>query len=93
MVKNPFSVVILGLIAAYRFGLSPILGANCRHMPSCSQYAKDAVIQHGPLHGSYYAVKRILRCHPWATPRFDPVPPRGKRAMPCCKTNADNGEG
>ncbi|MEK9910347.1 MAG: membrane protein insertion efficiency factor YidD [Candidatus Puniceispirillum sp.] len=74
MVKNPFSVVILGLIAAYRFGLSPILGANCRHMPSCSQYAKDAVIQHGPLHGSYYALKRILRCHPWAEPRVDPVP-------------------
>ena len=66
---------LLGLIAIYRLFISPFLGANCRHLPTCSQYAKDAVITHGPLHGSYYALKRILRCHPWAKSMFDPVPP------------------
>ena len=66
---------LLGLIAIYRLFISPLLGANCRHLPTCSQYAKDAVIVHGPLHGSYYALKRILRCHPWAKPKVDPVPP------------------
>ena len=66
---------LLGLIAIYRLFISPLLGANCRHLPTCSQYAKDAVSVHGPLHGSYYALKRILRCHPWAEPMVDPVPP------------------
>ena len=66
---------LLGLIAIYRLFISPLLGTNCRHLPTCSQYAKDAVIVHGPLHGSYYALKRILRCHPWAEPKVDPVPP------------------
>ena len=66
---------LLGLIAFYRLFISPLLGANCRYLPTCSQYAKDAVITHGPLHGSYYALKRILRCHPWAEPKVDPVPP------------------
>jgi putative membrane protein insertion efficiency factor len=66
---------LLALIALYRLFFSPLLGANCRHLPTCSQYAKDAVITHGPLHGSYYALKRILRCHPWAEPRVDPAPP------------------
>ena len=69
------AVFLLGLIATYRLFISPLLGANCRHLPTCSQYAKDAVITHGPLHGSYYALKRILRCHPWAEPKVDPVPP------------------
>ena len=66
---------LLGLIAIYRLFISPLLGANCRHLPTCSQYAKDAVNAHGPLHGSYYALKRILRCHPLAEPKVDPVPP------------------
>ena len=67
--------VLLGLIEGYRLFVSPFLGINCRHLPTCSQYAKDAVIMHGPLCGSYYTLKRILRCHPWARPMLDPVPP------------------
>jgi len=66
--------VLLGVIEGYRLFVSPLSGANCRHLPTCSQYAKDAVIIHGPLHGSYYTLKRILRCHPWAKPMLDPVP-------------------
>ena len=67
--------VLLGVIEAYRLFVSPLLATNCRHLPTCSQYAKDAVTIHGPLRGTYYALKRILRCHPWAKPMLDPVPP------------------
>ena len=67
--------VSLGLIEGYRLFVSPLLGANCRHLPTCSQYAKDAIIIHGPLRGSYYTLKRIVRCHPWAQSMIDPVPP------------------
>jgi putative membrane protein insertion efficiency factor len=65
---------LLGLIEGYRLFVSPLLGVNCRHLPTCSQYAKDAVIVHGPLRGFYYTLKRILRCHPWAESMLDPVP-------------------
>ena len=66
--------VLLGLIEGYRLFVSPFLGTNCRHLPTCSQFAKDAIIMHGPLRGSYYTLKRILRCHPWAKSMLDPVP-------------------
>ena len=67
-------VCLTSLIQLYQLFLSPLLGANCRHLPSCSHYAKDALNMHGPLRGSYFALKRILRCHPWAKPMVDPVP-------------------
>ena len=68
-------MVLQGLLWLYQAVISPFIGAQCRHLPTCSQYAKDALRLHGPLRGSWYALKRILRCHPWATPVFDPVPP------------------
>ena len=61
-------------IQLYRLFISPLLGANCRHLPTCSQYAVEALQCHGPLRGGIFALKRISRCHPWATPAFDPVP-------------------
>jgi len=70
---------LTGLIQLYQFFLSPLLGANCRHLPSCSHYAKDALNTHGLLRGSYFALKRILRCHPWAEPMVDPVPSPSKK--------------
>ena len=78
-------VCLTGLIQLYQFCLSPLLGANCRHLPSCSHYAKDALNMHGPLRGSYFALKRILRCHPWAEPMFDPVPSPLKKPTPAVK--------
>ena len=62
------------LIWLYRLLISPLLGANCRHLPTCSEYATESLQRHGPLRGGFYALKRISRCHPWATPAFDPVP-------------------
>jgi len=66
------------MIWAYRLFISPLLGANCRHLPTCSEYAVEALQRHGPLRGGIFALKRISRCHPWATPAFDPVPPPGE---------------
>ena len=73
LIRSVTTSLLIGLFDVYRLLLSPLLGVNCRHLPTCSQYAKDAVIVHGLLHGSYYALKRILRCHPWAKPMLDPV--------------------
>ncbi len=71
------SLVLRALIIAYRYGLSPVLGANCRYEPSCSAYAQKAIGVHGPLLGSWLAVKRISRCHPWGGMGYDPVPQDG----------------
>jgi putative membrane protein insertion efficiency factor len=67
--------ILLAFIAAYRLLFSPLLGANCRFYPSCSAYASEAVATHGALRGTWLALKRILKCHPWQPGGFDPVPP------------------
>ena len=57
--------VIVGLIRAYQVALSPLLPGACRFTPTCSQYALEAVTDHGPLRGSWLATKRLLRCQPF----------------------------
>lgn len=66
--------LIIKLIRAYRFLLSPWLGSHCRFYPSCSSYALTAVETHGALRGSGLALRRLLRCHPWHPGGIDPVP-------------------
>jgi putative membrane protein insertion efficiency factor len=66
--------MLLGLIAAYRVTLSAILGRGCRFLPSCSEYAADAIRFHGAWRGSWLALGRVLRCQPWGGEGFDPVP-------------------
>jgi putative membrane protein insertion efficiency factor len=66
--------LLLILIKAYRYCLSPLLGPNCRFFPSCSDYAAEAVDKHGARYGSWLALKRIARCHPWHPGGYDPVP-------------------
>jgi len=73
---------LLALIWLYRMMISPLLGANCRHLPTCSDYAREAIGSHGPLRGGWFALKRISRCHPWTTPMFDPVPVKDQRDRP-----------
>ena len=62
------------LIWAYRLFVSPVLAPACRYAPTCSGYALEALRLHGAVRGSVLAVRRILRCHPWADGGFDPVP-------------------
>lgn len=69
-----FSSSMVMLIRVYRYCLSPLLGPRCRHLPSCSDYAEDAIRRHGPARGAWLAIKRIGRCHPWGTSGYDPVP-------------------
>ena len=72
--------VMIAVIRIYQHVLSPLLGANCRFHPTCSQYAIDALRLHGVLRGSAYAVWRIARCQPFCKGGHDPVPPRAPDA-------------
>ena len=70
------TAVLVALLRAYRYAISPLYGQVCRYHPTCSAYALEAVTEHGSLRGSWLAVRRIARCHPWADGGVDPVPPR-----------------
>ena len=72
--------LLLFAIRGYQFLLSPLLPPSCRFVPSCSQYALEAVHVHGALAGTWLAVRRILRCGPWHAGGPDPVPPRATTA-------------
>ncbi|MFP4560023.1 MAG: membrane protein insertion efficiency factor YidD [Thiohalorhabdus sp.] len=62
------------IIRGYRWLISPLLGAHCRFQPTCSSYAITALERHGPIKGSWLALRRILRCHPFHPGGDDPVP-------------------
>lgn len=62
-------------IRLYQLTLSSVLPPSCRFYPSCSAYAVEAVLTHGILKGGWFALRRILRCHPWSSGGYDPVPP------------------
>lgn len=66
--------ILIALIKGYRYLLSPFFGQHCRFHPSCSAYAVEAIETHGALRGSGLAVRRLLRCHPFAPGGYDPVP-------------------
>jgi uncharacterized protein len=61
-------------IRAYRLLLSPVIGPRCRYLPTCSDYALEALQRHGLRRGGWLALRRILRCHPWGGSGYDPVP-------------------
>ncbi len=71
--------LLIGLLKAYRFAISPLYGQVCRYHPTCSAYALEAVTTHGSIKGSWLAVRRIGRCHPWAAGGYDPVPAKHER--------------
>lgn len=62
------------VIRAYQLLLSPFLGTRCRFEPSCSHYAQDAIETHGVISGSWLTFRRLLRCHPFGSSGYDPVP-------------------
>ncbi|HYF80332.1 MAG TPA: membrane protein insertion efficiency factor YidD [Symbiobacteriaceae bacterium] len=68
-------ILLMGLVRFYRRYLSPLKGGpTCRFHPTCSQYAYEALERHGAMKGTYLAVRRILRCHPFHPGGYDPVP-------------------
>lgn len=65
--------ILVGLLRAYKWAISPMLPAACRYVPACSEYALEAVERHGALRGGIKASWRVLRCHPFAKGGYDPV--------------------
>ncbi len=74
-VKKGFIFLLLIPVYLYQYVISPVLQPSCRFVPSCSQYAVEALKIHGPLKGLWLATWRILRCNPWGGHGYDPVPP------------------
>jgi putative membrane protein insertion efficiency factor len=71
---------------AYKLTLSPWIGRSCRFYPSCSDYARQALILHGPWRGGWLDARRLCRCQPFGGMGFDPVPPRPARRDYTCET-------
>jgi len=68
-----FTKAILGLLRAYKCGVSPMLLPACRYVPTCSEYAMEAIERYGALRGCLMAIARLLRCHPLARGGYDPA--------------------
>lgn len=78
-----FATLMVGMIRAYQWLISPWLGPRCRFDPTCSEYAATAIARFGPWRGGSLAVRRIIRCHPWGGSGYDPVPEEpGKEPTP-----------
>lgn len=69
-----FSRLLILLVRFYQYAISPLLPASCRYLPSCSEYALEALRKHGAIKGGWLAAKRIGRCRPGCPGGHDPVP-------------------
>ena len=76
MKNKIFIYPLIFIIKIYQFIVSPLIGKNCRYLPSCSQYSIESLKIHGLFRGLFLAIKRILRCHPFGGHGFDPIPKR-----------------
>jgi putative membrane protein insertion efficiency factor len=76
--------VIQFALRGYKLWISPMLPNACRFVPTCSEYAIEAVERHGALRGSWLAASRLLRCHPFARSGFDPVPAQNRSSQRVC---------
>lgn len=74
MARRLPSLVLDATVRVWQLCLSPLFPGSCRFEPSCSSYAREAVAAHGALDGTWLAVRRICRCHPWGSAGWDPVP-------------------
>lgn len=74
IIMNYMRYIFLLIIKFYQYFISPWLGKNCRFYPTCSSYANEAITTHGSLKGLYLSIKRILKCNPFFSGGFDPVP-------------------
>lgn len=68
------SRVALGLLSVYKMAVSPYLSSQCVYQPTCSEYTADAISNLGVARGTWLGLRRLMRCHPWSTGGYDPVP-------------------
>lgn len=73
MLNKIVALPVIILIRGYQLLISPILGSNCRFMPTCSEYAMGSLKAHGLIKGTYLTIKRIGKCHPWGGHGYDPI--------------------
>jgi len=82
------SKILIAFVRVYQYTISPLLGPRCRYYPSCSNYAVQALREHGAVRGLGLATWRLLRCNPFSNGGYDPVPPRHKgRELEHCETD------
>ena len=74
MLNKIVTFPLILLIRGYQLIVSPILGPNCRFMPTCSEYALESLKTYGLIKGTYLTIKRIGKCHPWGSNGYDPIP-------------------
>ncbi len=72
--RTPGRLLGIGLIRLYQLTLSGFIGNSCRHQPTCSEFAYEAVARYGLIPGSWLSLWRVARCNPWGTSGYDPVP-------------------
>jgi hypothetical protein len=72
---NLYERLVRAGLAAYKLTLSPLIGRQCRFAPSCSAYAAEVLVAHGPWRGGFLAARRLCRCNPWGGFGYDPPPP------------------
>lgn len=80
---TPLAHILALPVRAYRLLLSPWVGHSCRYQPTCSAYALEALERHGAIKGGYLAARRILRCNPWGSCGYDPVPGSEEKETSC----------
>ena len=73
MIKNICTKFVINLINIYKYLISPLLGNNCRFLPTCSEYTKESIIKFGLVNGTWLGLKRIIKCHPWGKDGYDPI--------------------
>ena len=79
MIGRVISAFLIVFVRGYQVLISPWLGSNCRHQPTCSAYMIEAIREWGPLSGGWMGVRRVAKCHPWGPSGYDPVPSRPKK--------------
>ena len=73
MINKILKNIAISLINLYKYLISPLLGNNCRYLPTCSEYTKESIIKYGVVKGFWLGLKRIAKCHPWGKGGYDPI--------------------
>lgn len=88
--RGRMSRILLAVLRFYRTTISPVRPPTCRYQPSCSAYAVEAIERFGAARGSWLALRRLLRCHPFHAGGHDPVPPRVGSEEPTAAAQVDS---